>query len=230
MQPTWEREGVQLYLGDCLSVLPHLSHADAVVTDPPYGINHKVERTMKSAYKWRKQNSERIIGDNKPFDPTPFLHFPSILWGANYFANKLPPSGGWLVFDKRRNGTHNQDFIASDCELAWSNSFGSVRIFSHLWAGLCRDSEVGEHYHPTQKPAALMEWCLDFVDGETILDPFMGSGTTGVACVRTGRRFIGIEIEPKYFEIAKKRIKAEQDAMPMIKELEAKEKQMEFAC
>jgi site-specific DNA-methyltransferase (adenine-specific) len=200
-------EGVTLYLGDCREILPTLGKVDAVVTDPPYGINHKVERTIKSGGKWYKQNTSRIHGDNQPFDPAPFIGKPAILWGANYYASRLPESGGWLVFDKRRGGTHNQDFIASDCELAWSNAIGSVKIFSHLWAGLCRDSEVGDHYHPTQKPVALMAWCLQAVPkANLILDPFMGSGTTGVACVGLGRKFTGIEIDPKYFDIACKRI------------------------
>jgi site-specific DNA-methyltransferase (adenine-specific) len=194
-----------LYLGDCREI--KFGWVDAVVTDPPYGINHKVERT-DSNEKWKRRSGARVFGDNKPFDPEPWIRVPAILWGSNHFADKLPPSGGWLVFDKRRGGTHNQKFIASDCELAWSNAFGTVKIFSHLWAGLCRESEVGLHYHPTQKPIALMQWCIGMMPAAltTILDPFMGSGTTGVAAVKLGRKFIGIEIEPKYFDIACRRI------------------------
>jgi len=231
MSPRVEKIGdCTLYLGDCLEILPtlgkecldkpcrapvacggfgycRLRNQWAVVTDPPYGISHKVERTIKAGGKWHKQHTDRIHGDNRPFDPSPWILQPCIVWGANYYAKSLPESGGWLVFDKRRGGSHNQNFIASDCELAWSNIFGSVKIFSHLWAGLCRDSEVGDHYHPTQKPVALMEWCVGFLpDAHTVFDPFMGSGTTGVACVNLGRKFIGIEIEPRYFDIACRRI------------------------
>lgn len=140
-------QGVTVYFGDCRELLPTLPAYDAVVSDPPYGINHKVERTGGSA-KHSRRNNKRIQGDAKPFDPSPWIKSPAILWGANHYADKLPPSGGWLVFDKRRGGTHNQKFIASDCELAWCNRLGSVKIFSHLWAGLCRESEVGKHYHP----------------------------------------------------------------------------------
>lgn len=197
-----------LYLGDCREIAPGLSGIAATLSDPPYGINHKVERTHAGA-KWSKRSSERVTGDEVPFDPLPWIGGPAVLWGANYYADKLPPSGGWLVFDKRRNGTHNQKFIASDCELAWSNVMGRVRTFSHLWDGLCRDSEVGRHFHPTQKPVALMEWCLQFLPPGTVLDPYMGSGSTGIAAVRAGRPFVGIEIEQKYFDTACRRVESE---------------------
>lgn len=226
-----------LYLGDCREILPRLTNCgeypdaerlclypackcerqliDAIVTDPPYGIDHKVERTGGSD-KWSKRTNNRIQGDAEPFDPTPWIDRNAILWGANYYADHLPVSGGWIVFDKRRGGTHNQKFIASDCELAWSNAFGSAKIFSHLWSGLCRDSEVGEHFHPMQKPISLMEFCIRLLPkADIILDPFMGSGTTGVAAIKLGRKFIGIEIEEKYFNIACKRIQAAVDAPDM---------------
>lgn len=201
-------DDVTLYLGDCREIAQTLAF-DAVVSDPPYGINHKVERTGFNE-RHNKRANDRIQGDKTPFDPAPWVSRPSIIWGANYYATALPISGGWLVFDKRRGGTHNQKFIASDCELAWTNLFGSVKMFSHLWAGVCRESEVGQHHHPMQKPVALMEWCIKFLPPEAgvILDPYMGSGTTGIAASVLGRKFIGIEIEPKYFDIACKRIDA----------------------
>lgn len=199
-------DGVELYLGDCREIAATLSF-DAVISDPPYGINHKVERTGIPAGHKRRTN-ERIVGDIGPFDPSPWAQCPAVLWGANYYAQLLPVSGGWLVFDKRRGGTHNQAFKASDCELAWTNLFGSVKMFSHLWAGVCRESEIGQHHHPMQKPIALMEWCIGFLPerAQTVLDPYMGSGTTGVAAALLGRKFTGIEIEPKYFDIACRRI------------------------
>lgn len=205
-------DGVTLYLGDSRELWTHIRGVDAVVSDPPYGIDHKVERTGVSK-KWSKRTNERIIGDKLPFDPSLWINHKAILWGANHYADKLPISGGWVVFDKRRGGTHNQKFIASDCELAWSNSFGSVKIFSHLWAGICRDTEVGKHFHPMQKPVALMEFCIGLLPGiNRICDPFMGSGSTGVAAVNLGKEFIGVEIEEKYFDIACKRIGAALDA------------------
>ena len=95
----------------------------------------------------------------------------------------------------------------SEAELAWTNVRGSVRVFRYLWSGILRDGEKGQHHHPTQKPVALMQWCLGFVQSaRTILDPFAGSGTTGVACVELGRKFVGIEIDPVYFDIACRRI------------------------
>jgi site-specific DNA-methyltransferase (adenine-specific)/modification methylase len=151
-----------------------------------------------------------VIGDDRPFDPAPILALdvPTVLWGANHYADRLPASGGWLVWDKERP----DDLDQSTCELAWTNCIKGVRRFRYLWHGMMRAGEHGENYHPTQKPAALMRWMLGlrWMPGGTILDPFMGSGTTGVACVQTGRDFIGIEIDPGYFEIAKKRIEEAQ--------------------
>ena len=131
-----------------------------------------------------------------------------VLWGANHYADKLPGQSKWLVWDKRKGFTRN-DF--ADCEMAWTNKGGVARLINHYWNGMMRDSEKGvERVHPTQKPIAVMEWAIKETtdDNHTILDPFMGSGTTGVACVKLGRKFIGIEIEPKYFDIACKRIEA----------------------
>lgn len=214
-------EGVTLYLGDCLEIAPTLEF-DAVVSDPPYGINHKVERTGIPAGHKRRA-SARIAGDVAPFDPSPWASRPAVLWGANHYAPALPASGGWLVFDKRRGGTHNQQFRASDCELAWTNLFGSVKMFSHLWAGVCRESEIGQHHHPMQKPVALMEWCLKFLPKgtSTVLDPYMGSGSTGVAAAALGLKFIGIEIDQKYFDVSCKRIDAAARQVDMFAPLPA---------
>lgn len=193
-----------LYLGDCREILPTLPKVDAVVTDPPYGIGYKSPsgrgQTVRGDY-------PVIAGDDEGFDPSPWLNFDDVvLFGANHFADKLPPSPAWLVWDKRDGFTSNNN---SDCELAWRKCGGSARLIRHLWNGMLKDSERDQRrVHPTQKPVVVMEWCLSFVSGLTVLDPFMGSGTTGVACANLGRKFIGIEIEPKYFEIACERIKA----------------------
>jgi DNA modification methylase len=186
-----------LYLGDCLEILPTLGRVDAVVTDPPYGIN----AGRQSFGSWRTSKMEKGDWDNKPppIDAIVSLDLPTIIWGGNYFP--LRPSRAYLIWDKGAGFT-GRDF--AECEMAWCSFDANARIFRRdpLAAGDYRDKE-----HPTQKPIALMQWCLGFLpDASTILDPFMGSGTTGVACANLGRKFIGIEIEPKYFDIACRRI------------------------
>lgn len=190
------------------------------ITDPPYGIAHPTN--YKSRGRGRlAQTSDfvPVFGDNEPFDPSIWAAMPSILWGANYYSDRLPPSSGWLLWDKRvqeGKGVNDQ----ADGEMAWSNFVKGVRIFRHMWNGFWRDSERGESYHPTQKPVALMVWCmsLPWTPLGTILDPFMGSGTTLVAAKRLGRRAIGIEIEEKYCEIAVRRI--QEASMPLLDALE----------
>lgn len=198
-----------LYLGDCREILPTLGKIDVVVGDLPYGIAYAKGAGGKGKHSIR--NTEAIAGDAEPFDPTPFLEFPEvILWGANHYAGQLP-HGRWLAWDKLAGMTEFDSF--SDVEFAWRKGRGKDRIFSHLWKGICKASEKAqgkERWHPTQKPVALMKWCINMTAGGLILDPFMGSGTTGVACVEMGRRFIGIEIEPRYFDIACKRIEEAQ--------------------
>jgi site-specific DNA-methyltransferase (adenine-specific) len=194
----------RLILGDCLEVMPGLGEFDAVVTDPPYGINYTAPGGIGAKGFLRRGGS--VTGDDTPFDPAPFLGFKYvILWGANHYADKLPSSAGWLIWDKRDGMLPNNN---SDCEIAWNKSGGSARMYRHLWNGMCQASEKNRpRCHPTQKPEALMRWCLGLLPkAQTILDPFMGSGTTGVACVQLGRKFTGIELEPKYFDIACKRI------------------------
>lgn len=213
-----------LYLGDCLEILPTLGKVDAVVTDPPYGQAYKVNTFYAGG---KRENAvvqrngktlivspnvyEPVIGDDRPFDPTPFIDFaPEVLmWGAHKFSDRLPP-GGWLVWDKVPTGKVRDQ---GDGEAAWINRDQPMRIFRLLWDGLCvgqgarHEVTAGQkRHHPTQKPEALMVWCVKMIRGETILDPFMGSGTTGVACAKLGRKFIGIEIEERYFDIACRRI------------------------
>lgn len=197
-----------LYLGDCREVLPTLAY-DAIVADPPYGVNYSHGPTQNA--KWNSNKARlKVTGDDKPFDPAHLMTGkPCLLWGANNFADKLPP-GGWLVWNKR-DGIEQVKFTMSDAELAWMTKPGATRMFHHLWFGLARASEIGEHMHPTQKPVALMEWCIEQLGVKgTIADPYAGSGSTGVAAVRRGLRFVGIEIDACHFETACKRIEDAQ--------------------
>jgi DNA modification methylase len=214
-------EGVTLYLGDCREILPTLPKVDAVVSDPPYGIDYDPRRSAASAAGGQRKQMDRVIGDDAEFDPSFLLSVAPkvVLWGANHFAGFLPNAGGWLTWDKRDGGSIFRGFKMSDCELAWCNQGKMVRTISHKWCGHLRDSERDLFVHPTQKPTAVMQWSIEQVgDATTILDPFMGSGTTGVAAVKLGRKFIGIEIEPKYFDISCRRIQAALDAPDMFVE------------
>lgn len=207
-----------LYLGDCLEYMKTMpdKSVDAVITDPPYGMY------LATNYRERKRtalaecnNFAPIIGDDISFDPTPFLEFERVvLFGANYYADKLPISGAWIVWDKL-DGLSSSRALGfndnSDCELIWTNMGNAARIIRARWMGAIKDTEKDERrVHPTQKPVILMQKIIrGYTDEEdTIFDPFMGSGTTGVACMKLNRRFIGVEIDPGYFEIARKRIEA----------------------
>lgn len=195
-----------LYLGDCLEILPTLSGVDAVVTDPPYGMNrhlsgHKVIERLGG-----------VIGDDAPFDPAAFLLIgrAHVLWGANHYSSRLPDASKWLMWLKHDPVMFGKR-STSPFELAWTDIGGSAKAIKLIWDGSIKQGQGSgtQHCHPTEKPVEVMEWCLNLIPGtETILDPFMGSGTTSVACANLGRKFIGIEIEPKYFDIACKRIDA----------------------
>jgi hypothetical protein len=194
-----------LHCADCRDVLPTLAGVDAVVTDPPYGIGF--EKGAGGKGKHNVRNIAPIAGDDEPFDPSPWLAFPEvIMWGANHYAARLP-HGRWMAWDKLA-GTPAFDSF-SDVEFAWRNGRGKDRLFSHLWKGICKDSEKGgkERWHPTQKPIALMRWCIELLspESETILDPFAGSGTTIIACEQTGRACVAVEIAPQYTDVAIRR-------------------------
>ena len=188
-----------LYLGDCMDILPTLGKVDAVITDPPYGI---ADDFLKPSSKgeWSTLYAEKITWDSfapqKAVDIAILLAKNSVVWGGNYF--KLMPKRGWLIWDKMQNHS------SGHAELAWTNLDIPIRSFAYSRAQLSTESKQ----HPTQKPIGLMAWCIGLAGNpETILDPFMGSGTTGVAAIQLGRKFIGIEREPKYFDIACQRIK-----------------------
>ena len=183
-----------LYLGDCMDILPTLEKVDAVVTDPPYGINagHGIGRSDRL----RIAASGKKEWDTSAPDISNLLELGDcIIWGGNYFG--LPPSRGFLIWDKNNSG---RDF--ADCEMAWCSMDMNARIYQMRPMNMDGGKE-----HPTQKPVDLMRWCLSFLpNAETILDPFMGSGTTLVACAKMGRKGIGIELDPDYFEIACRRV------------------------
>jgi site-specific DNA-methyltransferase (adenine-specific)/modification methylase len=215
-----------LYLGDCRDILPHLPRVDAVVADPPYGYAYKPSRMglAKSAvFKRNFGPEDLLLGDTgkMDFDPRPFLPLADkhIWWGANCYADKLPNSKAWLTWFKADGNT---TIDQGHAELAWTNLRFAIRGMNHRWCGMVRDSErKSQNVHPTQKPVEVMKWCLSFLpDAQTILDPFAGSGTTGVAAIQMGKSFIGIEREPKYFEAMCRRIREANgdDAGPLFEE------------
>lgn len=229
-----ERIGLAtLYLAKWQDV-PDLPRPAAIITDPPYG--QRLNTNIRAKPLPRFDGSpglmhrrpvpypDAIIGDDKPFDPTDILQRSDIvlLWGAHKFADRLPP-GQMLCWDKRPSGVVRKQ---GDGEAAWLNSPGKpMRIFRHLWDGLCvaagyetRVERTGQsgarRVHPTQKPVDLMTWCIQQArvpGGGLILDPYMGGGSTGIAAVRAGHPFIGIECEPQYFEAACRRIRKAQE-------------------
>lgn len=204
-----------LYQGDCLEIMPTLDKVDAVVTDPPYGLGD-----------WNNRGTNK----NRPFDsdetqkwdrPLLGIHINTmreiskmqIFWGANYYLDFLPRTKQMYIWNKNIRNMH-----FNDCEIAWCSGWREAsRVFDLSPNGLKKQ-------HPTQKPLKLMKWCIEKLPKETktILDPFMGSGTTGVACAKLGRKFIGIELEPKYFDIACKRIQKAYDQPDMFVELPKK--------
>ena len=219
-EPYYDRDGITIYNADCRKVLPFLDRFDLLLTDPPYGIG-EARRNHQS----RGHHAGRKVRTKSPgppgtdwgkadWDDAPPPHWfleaaqevadTSILWGGNYYG--LPAASCWLVWDKD-NGAN--DF--ADCELAWTNMDRAVRKFRWRWSGMIQEqqdkSKADVRVHPTQKPLALMRWCLSLVPGaETVLDPFMGSGTTLVAAKLEGRRALGIEISEKYCEAAANRL------------------------
>jgi site-specific DNA-methyltransferase (adenine-specific) len=207
-----------LYLGDCREILPTLGTVDAVVTDPPYGIGFAAQPT-----KWQRRAGQApeqwddSVADGVLALPT---IAPCIIWGGNYYA--LPPSRGWLTWFKP-----DAPPSMGNVELAWTSLDRTVRQISHS-IGATNGERVG---HPTQKPLRVMQWSLGFIpDAQTILDPFMGSGTTGVACANLGREFIGVEIEEKYFDIACRRIADAYSRPRLFTEPERKAEQLHLGA
>lgn len=198
--PRVELGPARLYLGDCRDILPLLPRFDAVVTDPPYGLGtwndrgHNKVRPFSELSDETNEWDQVLTADDVAALRKAGKH--QILWGANYYLDSLPRTKMFLVWNK---GIRRMHF--NDAELAWTSGMReAVRVFDLSPSGL-------EKEHPTQKPLALMRWCLSYLpNAKTILDPYMGTGTTGVAAVQLGRQFVGIERERKYFDIACRRI------------------------
>lgn len=182
-----------LYLGDCMEVLPTLGRFDALICDPPYGIKANKQTLGKGKKKFERGGDwdNEIPSLALCIASAPLLCF----WGGNYFTEQLPPSNDWLIWHKLNDG---RSF--SECELAWTNFGRQTRHLQHHWSG-------EEKAHPTQKPLPVMRWCIQQSGNpQTILDPFAGSGTTGVAAIQMGKTFVGIERDPGYFQIMCERI------------------------
>tara|TARA_Y100000593_G_C4206456_1_gene284552 strand:- start:106 stop:786 length:681 start_codon:yes stop_codon:yes gene_type:complete len=197
-----------LYLGDCKDILNEVGFVDAVVTDPPYGLKCFTKPRGKTRFQgvlekdglpWDKKPNQEIINLMISISKN------QIIWGSNNF--NLPPSEYFLVWDKKQTVAN-----FASAELAYTNITVPAKVFR---------MSIHEHnkiqkIHPTQKPIALMEWCLGFLPkAKLILDPYMGSGTTGVACINNNKKFIGIEKDEKYFQIACERIRKAGDQTVM---------------
>lgn len=203
-----------LYLGDCLDIMPTLGKVDAVVTDPPYGIGQDKGFGGFGGFGTpiaRRQYQGEWDNDRPSkecFEAILATSNCAVIFGGNYFTDILPVGRHWFVWDKK-----NTMPTFSDCELMWTNiDRKSVKLLTYEFNGLIGKREA--RVHPTQKPYEVMRWCIERLpkdSGKTICDPFMGSGTTGVACVKLGRKFIGIEIDEGYFNIACERIQKAYD-------------------
>lgn len=217
LTPYYQDDAVTIYHGDCRSLFTRREFAalgfDVIVSDPPYGIDWKTEGKSRGAVR----DYPRIEGDDQPFDPTWLLAYdkPTALFGANHYADLLPTSPAWLVWDKRIGMASNDQ---SDCELVWTNVGGRARMIRYQFNGggsLARENGVPMRagrpvgLHPTQKPLAVMRQILEWMPEGSVLDPYMGSGSTLVAAKSLGRKSIGIEILEEYCERAANRCRQE---------------------
>jgi site-specific DNA-methyltransferase (adenine-specific) len=210
--------------GDCLEVMKQLPDkcVDLVLTDPPYGrkITRKDNQFGSSSHLSYRATGEKW-DDNKPkmdyFVEIFRISKNQIIFGGNYF--NMPLSEKWIVWDKQ--GGYKFDNPFSACELAWTSFSGVIEKYIYIQQGFVSDT-TDERFHPTQKPSELFVSILQdhSKEGDTVLDPFLGSGTTAVACYRTRRNYIGIEISPEYCKIAEKRIQEEKNKLALFNGLE----------
>lgn len=215
-----------LYLGDCLDILPTLGKVDAVVTDPPYGIEYQSTLGNLGAVYHAPIEGDKIVDLRWLLSlPCPVLSF-----GSNNYPEQLPHRGRWLCWDKRTIDGACDAMMGSAFELAWCNKTSGYNKIVRVLHGGVVNADGGRRQHPTQKPVAVMTESILWAarDALSILDPFMGSGTTGVACAKLGRKFIGIELDPGYFDIACKRIQQAYDQPDMFIEPPKPAKQEEL--
>lgn len=181
----------ELWLGDCREIIPTLPDFDLILTDPPYGIGI-AKKPVRQAHK--KMDWDNAAPDGSVFDLMRSKAENLVIWGGNYFD--LPPSQGFFVWDKKQP----ENFSLAMCEQAWCSFKKPAKMFR-------MSATSYRKQHPTQKPVELMEFCIKHAPAcDTVLDPFMGSGTTGAACINTGKKFVGIEREREYFDMACERL------------------------
>lgn len=206
---------IRLINADCLEVRDSLQF-DAILTDPPYGLGEKWNGGGGGRLSsWRFAQDEAKAWDMSTVggvEDLPQLAEEVVIWGGNYY--RLPPSRCWLLWDKKQPDT----WTTGQAELAWTNLDRPVRAFRFAQ---CELANEGYKHHPTQKPIALFKWCMKWIEGQTILDPFAGSCTTAIACIRTDRRCICIEKESKYWQIGIERCKREYARTALFNEQEA---------
>jgi len=209
VKPYFEADGIAIYHGDCAVIAPTLGRFDLLCGDPPYGIGEARGKNRKRGNRAAPRDYGSAEWDDAPPSGELLTSLRGLatwqcLFGGNYFA--LPPSPCWLVWDK--TGRSSTDM--ADCELAWTNYTGAVRLKRHLWSGYWQQdmAHKEERVHPTQKPLAVMSWAIGLCPETptSVLDPFMGSGTTLRACKDLGICAVGIEREERYCEIAARRI------------------------
>ncbi len=212
-EPYYQDDSCTIYHGDCREILPELGSVDLLLTDPPYGIDYKGGTGGNLIHSKRHRRSERVEGDNEPFVYEVVTGFGNVaLFGAQHFYSALPEGGTFHVWDKRGDykPVHTSDF-----DTIWVNRKEVGRIVRCVWRGICREVEHDQRIlHPTQKPLRVVSWVLGmYPEAETILDPFMGSGTTLLAAKNLNRRAIGIEISEAYCELAVNRLA--QEVLPL---------------
>lgn len=222
-EPYYQDDYVTIYHGDNRQIAPLLGSFDLLLTDPPYGIGETQRRVLNRGgmtkfkggkSKWVEPKDYGVLDWDSSPPSAWFMEFlrsvtvRQIIWGGNYFD--LPPSKAWLVWDKDNTG----DF--ADCELAWTNLDQAVRKFLWRWNGMLQEDMKNKELriHPTQKPLPLMAWCLSMVhEPQTVLDPFMGSGTSLVAAKQMNIKAVGIDANESYCAKAAERLS--QSVLPL---------------
>ena len=215
--PYYQDDSATIYHGDCREILPLLPRVDLVLTDPPYGMGIDPRRFDNVAPQRRgmvrTQYADDCDWDSAPFDARPLIdaipkNAEVFLWGADYYRRSLPEGGSWLVWDKKLPSM--SELPGSDFELCWCRPKRKRQVFRITWSGYLAKEPTERRAHPTQKPLALMRRCLSLApSAKTVIDPYLGSGTTLRAAKDLGRQSIGIEIEERYCEIAAKRLAQE---------------------